>query len=212
MKLNKYQDWQRYVKEQMEKAEQKKLETGPTSPKRSVPTIDSDKFAIRRQSRVENESEQPQTRRPAAAKSASRPPAPDDTQSPSGSIASPFVSVQDVWEAAERSTKSRKTHREEAPATQKKLPEIERVLQPVTPETPPSPRQQNKKVQTREEILERLVNPTITLEEAAKIMGVCKATIRRYTAKGILPHYRTHGNQRRFKLNDIISFLENQRI
>ena len=52
---------------------------------------------------------------------------------------------------------------------------------------------------------------TAELHEAAKIMGVCKATVRRYTAKGVLPHYRTPGNQRRFKLNDIIAFIENQR-
>lgn len=68
-----------------------------------------------------------------------------------------------------------------------------------------------KREETREEVLERLVNPTLSLDEVAKIVGVCKATIRRYTAKGVLPHYRTPGNQRRFKLNDVLQFLEEQR-
>ena len=66
-------------------------------------------------------------------------------------------------------------------------------------------------VRSREELLERLINPTISLDETAKIMNVCKTTIRRYTAKGLLPHYRTPGNQRRFKLSDVLNFMERQK-
>jgi excisionase family DNA binding protein len=94
---------------------------------------------------------------------------------------------------------------------QARLPGIERVAGLEKPGAAVSSAKGRNHEQSREEIIERLVNPTITLEEAAKIMGVCKATVRRYTVKGILPHYRTAGNQRRFKLNDIINFLENQR-
>ncbi len=92
---------------------------------------------------------------------------------------------------------------------QKRLPGIEKVTRVEDVEA--AKRQRQAAAKTREEILERLVNPTLSLEEAAKVMGVCKATVRRYTAKGILPHYRTPGNQRRFKLNDILNFLESQR-
>jgi excisionase family DNA binding protein len=213
MTLDKYQDWQRYVKEQMEKADQKKRETGPTSPKRVVPSIEGDRFAIKRQSWTEPERNPDGASRVAPPREASAARVPKEPEGTKSSLASPFVSVQDVWEAAEKTTKSRKTHKEETPAfRQDKLPGIERVAPRSAAGTPPAPQPQNRKEQSREEILERLVNPTISLEEAAKIMGVCKATVRRYTAKGILPHYRTPGNQRRFKLNDIINFLENQRI
>ncbi|MEW6200753.1 MAG: helix-turn-helix domain-containing protein [bacterium] len=66
-------------------------------------------------------------------------------------------------------------------------------------------------VKNRDELIERLINPTISLEETAKIMNVCKTTLRRYTAKGLLPHYRTAGNQRRFKLSDVLNFMEKQK-
>lgn len=66
-----------------------------------------------------------------------------------------------------------------------------------------------KKVQeTREQLLSRLLDPLISLEEAAKLLKVCPTTVRRYTNKGLLKHYRTAGNQRRFKLSDVLGFLE----
>ncbi len=219
--MNKYDDWQRYVKEQMEKADQKKRETVPTQPKRPVPSIDRERFSIKRQT-VETPASGGITSgipKPAAGRPPTQPARPpsiqdrDDVSAQTSTLTSPFVSVHDVWEAAERSSKSRKISKEEvAPAIQqKRLPGIERVTRVETPEPPSPPRARVLQAKSREEILERLVNPTLTLEEAAKVMGVCKATVRRYTAKGILPHYRTPGNQRRFKLNDIINFLENQR-
>ena len=60
----------------------------------------------------------------------------------------------------------------------------------------------------REQLLQRLLDPLISLEEAAKLLEVCPTTVRRYTNKGLLKHYRTAGNQRRFKLSDILAFLE----
>lgn len=64
--------------------------------------------------------------------------------------------------------------------------------------------------ETRQQLIERLLNPTLTLEETARVLGVCPATVRRYTNRGILPHHRTVGQQRRFRLSDVLIFLEQQ--
>ena len=64
--------------------------------------------------------------------------------------------------------------------------------------------------ESRDELLHRLLDPQISLEDAARILNVCPTTVRRYTNKGLLKHYRTIGNQRRFKLSDILAFLEIQ--
>ncbi len=62
--------------------------------------------------------------------------------------------------------------------------------------------------ETRQELVERLLNPSLTLEDTARLLGVCPTTVRRYTERGLLNHYRTPGNQRRFRLSDVIAFLE----
>lgn len=62
--------------------------------------------------------------------------------------------------------------------------------------------------ETREELIQRLLDPTVSLEEAARILNVCPTTVRRYTNRGVLQHYRTAGNQRRFKLSDVLVFME----
>jgi excisionase family DNA binding protein len=62
--------------------------------------------------------------------------------------------------------------------------------------------------ESREELIERLVDPTLTLEETARLLGVCPTTVRRYTNRGHLRHFRTKGNQRRFHFSDVIEFLE----
>ncbi|MDX1931156.1 MAG: helix-turn-helix domain-containing protein [Capsulimonadales bacterium] len=62
--------------------------------------------------------------------------------------------------------------------------------------------------ETRQQLIERLLNPTLTLEETARVLGVCPATVRRYTNRGVLPHFRTVGQQRRFRLSDVLSFME----
>jgi excisionase family DNA binding protein len=56
--------------------------------------------------------------------------------------------------------------------------------------------------------LGKIANPELTLEETANLLGVCPATVRRYTNKGWLRHHRTKGNQRRFFLADIAEFVE----
>lgn len=64
--------------------------------------------------------------------------------------------------------------------------------------------------ETREELVQRLLDPPLTLEETARLLGVCPTTVRRYTNKGQLSHFRTTGNQRRFRLSDVLEFLESR--
>jgi excisionase family DNA binding protein len=85
---------------------------------------------------------------------------------------------------------------------------MERLLQiPITEEVA----QNSYKLafrETREELIRRIFDPSLTLEDTARILGVCPTTVRRYTNKGLLRHYRTQGNQRRFRLSDLLAFLE----
>lgn len=62
--------------------------------------------------------------------------------------------------------------------------------------------------ESREELMARLLDPIVSLEEAARILNVCPTTVRRYTNRGLLQHYRTAGNQRRFRLSDVVVFME----
>lgn len=63
---------------------------------------------------------------------------------------------------------------------------------------------------TREHLIENLLDPVISLDEAAVILNVCKTTVRRYTNSGKLECLRTPGNQRRFRLSDVLAFLEDK--
>jgi excisionase family DNA binding protein len=62
--------------------------------------------------------------------------------------------------------------------------------------------------ESREELIRRLLDPQLTLEEAARMLGVCPTTVRRYTNRGMLRCHRTPGNQRRFRMSDVLFFLE----
>ena len=64
--------------------------------------------------------------------------------------------------------------------------------------------------ESRDDLLRRLLDPQISLEDAARILNVCPTTVRRYTNKGLLRHFRTTGNQRRFRLSDVLAFLKMQ--
>lgn len=253
--MKKYSDWQRYVKEQIDGMGKPGQETAPAAPAAPGRSAEKEKFVIRR---TEPAAAEPAPRpapafppHPAIKQPGTQPqpkdqqdlfnappktePRADAPQEPEPPMASPFVSVHDVWKAAEKTARSQP--RREPPGGPGQLPLQPRHAEPRAeparpvsePQTPARPREQQQRPAaraeepppaapqfphrqtSREEIIERLVNPTISLEEAAKIMGVCKATVRRYTAMGILPHYRTPGNQRRFKLNDIILFIEDQK-
>ena len=70
---------------------------------------------------------------------------------------------------------------------------------------------QRQRIETRAQLLERLTNPTITLHETSVILGVCSATVRRLTDCGELPHERTDGGQRRFRLMEVLKFQRDRR-
>jgi excisionase family DNA binding protein len=89
-------------------------------------------------------------------------------------------------------------------ARQTQLPLDIEARRDVTEQVEGSPRE------TREVLLRRLLDPTLTLEETALLLGVCPTTVRRYTNRGVLACYRTPGNQRRFHLTDILDFMERQ--
>jgi len=62
--------------------------------------------------------------------------------------------------------------------------------------------------ESREELIRRLLDPELSLEETCRQLGVCPATVRRYTNRGWLNHHRTQGGQRRFRLSDVVRFVE----
>ncbi|MBS1704303.1 MAG: helix-turn-helix domain-containing protein [Armatimonadetes bacterium] len=62
--------------------------------------------------------------------------------------------------------------------------------------------------ETRQELIRRLLDPELTLEEVSRLLGVCPATVRRYTNRGWLTHHRTRGGQRRFRLTGVVKFVE----
>ena len=64
--------------------------------------------------------------------------------------------------------------------------------------------------ETREELVRRLLDPTLTLAEVAVLLDVCTTTVRRYTDRGVLRCFRTPGNQRRFHLSDVLDLMERQ--
>lgn len=76
----------------------------------------------------------------------------------------------------------------------------------------------------RKELIERILDPVLSLEDTARLLNVCPTTVRRYTNRGILNCYRKEvenssrdangaereTRQRRFRLSDILVFLEAQ--
>lgn len=105
---------------------------------------------------------------------------------------------------------------EELEAADGELPESLRgsryweLLARIRGEEPGEPGQRLRARESRQELLQRLVDPTLTLEETALILEVCPTTVRRYTNKGLLRHFRTKGNQRRFRFSDVLEFMESR--
>lgn len=62
--------------------------------------------------------------------------------------------------------------------------------------------------ESREELIRRLLDPELTLEEVSRLIGVCPATVRRYTNRGWIEHHRTKGGQRRFRLGNVVKFVD----
>lgn len=73
-----------------------------------------------------------------------------------------------------------------------------------------SRRTSRQPAESREEMIQRLLDPVLTIHEAAALLGVCTTSIRRYTNRGVLKCFRTPGNQRRFRLSDVLDFMEQQ--
>jgi excisionase family DNA binding protein len=86
------------------------------------------------------------------------------------------------------------------------LPEIEKVKEAGGEKAIKGYKRAKK--ETREEFLQRLLDPVLTLQDVARLLNVCPMTVRRYTNKGLLPSFRTAGNQRRFRLSDVLRFME----
>ncbi|CAN5518053.1 hypothetical protein BH11ARM1_BH11ARM1_11050 [soil metagenome] len=62
--------------------------------------------------------------------------------------------------------------------------------------------------ETRQDLIRRLLDPELSLEETSRLLGVCPATVRRYTNRGWMAHHRTAGGQRRFRLSDVVNFVD----
>jgi excisionase family DNA binding protein len=102
-----------------------------------------------------------------------------------------------------------------APATGEVAPALAHLPEHVRaqllgPEKETAQRYYSRFRETRAELIQRLLDPPLTLEETARILNVCPMTVRRYTNRGVLPHFRTGGDQRRFRLSDVLAFMERQ--
>lgn len=62
--------------------------------------------------------------------------------------------------------------------------------------------------ESRQELMRRLLDPELSLEEVSRLLGVCPATVRRYTNRNWLEHHRTQGGQRRFRLSGVVKFVD----
>lgn len=112
--------------------------------------------------------------------------------------------LSSLQEELDRAGNSMKERLSQLQARQKQLPiDIEEM-----PEEDEDEGKSRKATETRQELVQRLLDPTLTLREAALLIDVCPTTVRRYTNRGLLNCFRTPGNQRRFHLSDILEFLE----
>lgn len=78
-------------------------------------------------------------------------------------------------------------------------------------EDPSPPRRKGGRrplTESREEIIRRLLDPELSLHETSALLNVSNATVRRYTDQGKLPCLRTAGGQRRFRLSDVLAYME----
>lgn len=105
---------------------------------------------------------------------------------------------------------------EETTSQGNRQPSAQWEQNPATPQ-PDIPRRkgkQRKSPMTKEELLGRLLDPILTLQETAIILEVSPATVRRYTnekSERRLSCLRTSGQQRRFRLSDVLAFEEQLR-
>jgi excisionase family DNA binding protein len=81
---------------------------------------------------------------------------------------------------------------------------------PLEVEEAQAPARGSAACESREELIERLLDPVLSIEETSTLLGVCATSVRRYTNRGVLKCFRTPGNQRRFRLSDVLDFMEKQ--
>lgn len=146
----------------------------------------------------------------------------DDPAMPASDYLPLLVEAAEPTEVAEASTRPRRPRTPDpaddisdgdAAILWKRLPRHIQLLVGMAPDTKEEPAQKYYSrgfKESRQQLIERLLDPTMTLEDTARVLGVCPTTVRRYTNRGILPHYRTLGQQRRFRLSDVLAFLEKQ--
>lgn len=67
---------------------------------------------------------------------------------------------------------------------------------------------EQERMKRREEIIKRLTDPLISIDEAALILNVTKAALKRYTERNLIPYLRTAFGEIRFKFSDILKFSE----
>ena len=111
--------------------------------------------------------------------------------------------LSSLHEELERAGQSIRERVRQLQARQKQLP-IE-MEEPAEDDDEERPRRASE---TRQELVQRLLDPTLTLREASLLLDVCPTTVRRYTNRGLLSCFRTPGNQRRFHLSDVLEFME----
>lgn len=61
---------------------------------------------------------------------------------------------------------------------------------------------------TRDQTILKILDNEISLDEAAQLLDVCDATVRRMTKAGTLVHRRTIGKHRRFRVSDVMRVFE----
>lgn len=73
---------------------------------------------------------------------------------------------------------------------------------------PPAEILSMKILDERKKIIEKLLDPEVTLQEAAILLTISRATLRRYSDKGLISCIKTPTGQRKFKLSSLLEFQE----
>lgn len=107
--------------------------------------------------------------------------------------------------ASARAASARAASPKSAVTSVAKVKTVPRKAATATEIVPAKKTRQRIRPETRAQMLERLMNPEVSLHEASVILGVCRATVRRYADMGTLVHERTEGRQRRFHLRDVLA-------
>lgn len=64
------------------------------------------------------------------------------------------------------------------------------------------------KLNGRRRLIVQLLNPVLTMQQACLMLDLSQTTVRRATESGTLKSFRTAGGQRRFRLLDILEYMD----